>query len=79
MATIKQKTIFDAGFKSTVDLYEINETVSLSVTASKILTSAPKSPYAIIETTYLPVTSKIVGNNTQNLHIADGERRPGTK
>lgn len=69
---LKQKVTFGSGVVSTINIYEIND-------QGGQLTSAPKSQYSITETINLPFTSNIVGINSKNLNIADGERRPGTK
>jgi hypothetical protein len=69
---LKQKVVFGSGVTSSVDNYEIND-------QGGKFTSVPKGPYSISETINLVFTSNIIGNNSKNLNIADGERRPGTK
>lgn len=70
---IKQKVIFDAGVANPTEQYEIND-------QDGVLTSAPKSAYAITETINLVFTYGlgVIGLTKRNLNIADGERRPGT-
>lgn len=70
---LKQKTVYEAGVKSTTDIFEIND-------QGGRLTNAPKGHYSITETSNLSFTSKIIGGHiSKNLNIADGQRRPGTK
>jgi hypothetical protein len=69
---LKQKVVFGSGVTSPTDIYEIND-------QGGKLTSAPKGPYSISESINLVFTNSIVGNNSKNINIADGERRPGTK
>ncbi|MDD5650198.1 MAG: hypothetical protein PHF86_07280 [Candidatus Nanoarchaeia archaeon] len=73
MGLLKQKVIFDAGVSNPKNDYEINDQTGR-------LTSAPKSPYAITETINIAFTYNygVLGPNSKNLNIADGERRPGT-
>jgi len=69
---LKQKVVYDAGIKSTTDTFEINDQ------GGKI-TKTPRSSYAIVESINLMFTNSIIGKNSKNINIADGERRPGTK
>jgi len=72
---LKQKTVFNAGVKSTISIPDTSKYLDMT----NIETKTPKSKYSIVETSNFPFTNKIVGFNTKNLNIADGERRPGTK
>ena len=69
---LKQRVFSDAGVISPIDQYEIND-------QGGRLTKAPRSPYSISESINLPFTNKIIGRNSKNINIADGERRPGHK
>jgi hypothetical protein len=73
MSCIKQKVVFDAGIAQPKDCFEIND-------QSGRLTSVPKSPYAITETTNLVFTYNmgiLGGLRDKNLNIGDGDVRPG--
>lgn len=76
--SLKQKIVYGAGVTSTPKIGEITGKVNLSDQGGKVM-DVPKSPYSISESQILIFTNKIVGRNSKNLNIADGERRPGTK
>jgi hypothetical protein len=71
---LKQKKIHDAGITSTT---KIADTGAYMGTNNEM--NAPKSNYAITETSNLVFTNRIVGRTDKNLNIADGQRRPGTR
>jgi hypothetical protein len=72
---IKQKRVFDAGVDSTINIP--NQVAYLDPTDPEV--AAPKSRYSISENGTYPFTNHIVGYNSLNVDIADGERRPGHK
>ena len=72
---LKQKKVHDAGVTSTINIP--NQVAYLDPTNPEV--AAPKSKYAIGETSNFPFTNHIVGSLSKNINIADGERRPGTK
>jgi hypothetical protein len=75
---LKQKVIHGAGTTNTPNIYETVSVANLQDQGGKF-TSVPKSTYSITETSNLTFTNSIVGPNSKNINIADGERRPGTK
>ena len=72
---LSQKTIFDAGVKSTTTIPDTSKYLDMT----EIEFPTPRSHYSISETSVFAFTNHIVGFNSKNLNIADGERRPGTK
>jgi hypothetical protein len=72
---INQKKVFDAGVDSTT---RIPNTVAY-LEHAQVEIATPRSHYAITESISLPITNRIVGINSKNINIADGERRPGHK
>lgn len=75
---LKQKVIFGSGLTNTPRIYETVQTANLNDQGGKF-TSVPVGPYSISETINLVFTNGVVGKNSKNINIADGERRPGTK
>jgi hypothetical protein len=75
---LKQKVVFGSGITNTVNIYETVGKVNQNDQGGKFVT-APKGPYSISESINLVFTNKIVGRNSKNINIADGERRPGHK
>ena len=73
-----QKIVHGAGTTSTPKIGEITGKVNLNDQGGRVM-DVPKSPYSISESQVLIFTNKIVGKNSKNINIADGERRPGTK
>jgi len=70
MSRIKQKTVFDAGIKSSPSISEeIND-------QNGRYSSTPQSNFSIGETSILSFTNRVVGQNYST--FADGYQRPGT-
>ena len=71
MASLKRKTVFDAGSSNSPTMYEIND-------LSGDVVTIPKSSRAITEKTPIVFSNKICTDYQRKLTIADGDRRPGT-
>jgi hypothetical protein len=74
---LKQKVNFGSGVTSTPQIYNAVQTANLKDQGGK-WTTVPVGPYSIKEASNLVFTNHIVGKNSKNINIADGERRPGT-
>jgi len=74
---LKNKVVFGSGLTNTPQIYNAVQTANLRDQGGKF-TNVPKGPYSVSETQNLVFTNKVVGPNSKNINIADGERRPGT-